>query len=85
LDSSGRSLHKRGYRQAQTDAPLNEVLAAGLLLMTDGKAKQIFMTNVRSGTFTTEAFNIAMNKAPGLGSDFGFMKWNDFNADIWNV
>ncbi len=31
-----------------------------------------------SGTFTTEAFNIAMNKAPGLGSDFGFMKWNDF-------
>ncbi|MDT3740415.1 MAG: class I SAM-dependent RNA methyltransferase [Candidatus Kapabacteria bacterium] len=86
LDSSGRSLHKRGYRQAQTDAPLNEVLAAGLLLMTGWKGETDFYDPMcGSGTFTTEAFNIAMNKAPGLGSDFGFMKWNDFNADIWNV
>lgn len=84
LDSSGRSLHKRGYRHAQTDAPLNEVLTAGLLLMTDWKGECDFYDPMcGSGTITSEAFHIAMNKAPGLDAEFGFMKWRDYDKYLW--
>jgi putative N6-adenine-specific DNA methylase len=84
LDSSGDSLHKRGYRQSQTDAPLNEVLAAGLILMTGWKGEIDFYDPMcGSGTFTTEAFAIAMNEPPGNSSSFGFMRWIDFDIDLW--
>jgi putative N6-adenine-specific DNA methylase len=85
LDSSGFSLHKRGYRQAQTDAPLNEVLAAGMILMTGWKGETDFYDLMcGSGTITTEAFLIAINKAPGLELNFGFMRWKDYDEQLWN-
>lgn len=84
LDSSGQSLHKRGYRQAQTDAPLNEVLAAGLLLMTGWKGESDFYDPMcGSGTFTTEAFGIAMNEPPGKSINLGFTRWLDFDLELW--
>lgn len=84
FDSSGQSLHKRGNRIAQTDAPLNEVLAAGLILKTGWRGESDFYDPMcGSGTFTTEAFGIAMNEAPGLNIEFGFKKWLDFDSELW--
>lgn len=85
FDSSGQSLHKRGYRLAQTDAPLNEVLAAGLILKTGWRGETDFYDPMcGSGTFTTEAFGIAMNEPPGKDIKFGFMRWLNYDKDLWN-
>ncbi len=84
LDSSGFSLHKRGLRQAQIDAPLNEVLAAGMILLTDWDKKSDFYDLMcGSGTLTSEAFLIASNTPPNLNSKFSFMKWIDFDSLLW--
>ncbi|MBX3042647.1 MAG: class I SAM-dependent RNA methyltransferase [Candidatus Kapabacteria bacterium] len=84
LDSSGSSLHKRGYRQSQTDAPLNEVLAAGLILLTDWKADVDFYDPMcGSGTFTTEAFSIASGKPPRTEFKYGFMSWSNYEPELW--
>jgi len=87
LDSSGESLHKRGYRVAQNDAPISEVLAAGMLLMAGWKGESDFVDPFcGSGTFLIEAALIALNIAPGLyRSSFGFEKWKDFDKDLFDT
>lgn len=83
LDSSGESLHKRGYRIAQTEAPINEVLAAGLLKMSGWNGKQNFLDPMcGSGTIAIEAALIATNTPPGaIRKDFAFQKWKSFRKD----
>jgi len=82
IDSSGRSLHMRGYRLHNHPAPLNEVLAAGLVELSGWDGKSTFIDGMcGSGTLAIEAALKATHCAPGLSrSDFGFMNWKDFNA-----
>lgn len=85
LDSSWDSLHKRGYRPALTVAPINEALAAGLLLHTNWRGDVPLLDPMcGSGAFLIEAAWIAMNRAPGLTrKHFGFMGWMDFDVRLW--
>lgn len=86
LDSSGESLHRRGYRQESVEAPLNEVLAAGMLLMTGWKGETDFIDPMcGSGTLLIEAALIARNMAPGLfRKEYAFEKWPDFDAELFD-
>ena len=86
LDSSGESLHRRGYRQESVEAPLNEVLAAGMILMTGWQGDTDFIDPMcGSGTLLIEAALIARNMAPGLfRKEFAFEKWNDFDKDLFD-
>ena len=86
LDSSGESLHRRGYRQEAVEAPLNEVLAAGMILMTGWQGDTDFIDPMcGSGTLLIEAALIARNMAPGLfRKEFAFEKWPDFDADLFD-
>ena len=86
LDSSGESLHRRGYRQESTEAPLNEVLAAGMILMTGWKGDTDFIDPMcGSGTLLIEAALIARNISPGVfRKEFAFEKWPDFDADLFD-
>ena len=86
LDSSGESLHRRGYRQESVEAPLNEVLAAGMILMTGWQGDTDFIDPMcGSGTLLVEAALIARNMAPGLfRKEFAFEKWPDFDADLFD-
>lgn len=85
LDSSGESLSKRGYRVAQTAAPINEVLAAGIIMMTGWRGDCDFADPMcGSGTFLIEAALIAANINPGIyRKHFAFEKWTDFDADLF--
>ena len=86
LDAAGDSLHRRGYRQHTNEAPLNEVLAAGLVLLSgwDGK-KPLIDPMCGSATILTEAGLIAQRIAPGLfhQGKFGFENWYDFDPQLW--
>ena len=86
LDSSGESLHKRGYRVANTEAPINEALAAGMLLLAGWKGQSDFYDPMcGSGTLPIEAALIARNISPGVfRKSFAFEKWPDFDADLWS-
>ena len=86
LDSSGESLHRRGYRQESVEAPLNEVLAAGMILMTGWHGETDFIDPMcGSGTLLIEAALIARNMAPGLfRKEFAFEKWPDFDRDLFD-
>ncbi|MBQ0049098.1 MAG: methyltransferase, partial [Bacteroidales bacterium] len=86
LDSSGESLHRRGYRVNQVEAPLNEVLAAGIILMTGWKGETDFIDPMcGSGTLPIEAGLIARNMAPGLfRQHYAFEKWNDFDQELFD-
>ena len=83
LDSSGESLH----RQEQVEAPLNEVLAAGMILMTGWKGECDFIDPMcGSGTIAIEAALIARNISPGVfRKEFAFEKWNDFDQDLFDM
>lgn len=85
LDSSGESLNKRGYRVAQTEAPINEVLAAGIILKTGWRGESNFVDPMcGSGTFLIEAALIAANINPGVfRQNFAFEKWADFNKELF--
>ena len=85
LDSSGESLHKRGYRVANTEAPINEALAAGMLLMAGWKGQSdLYDPMCGSGTIPIEAALIARNIAPGVfRKAFAFERWQDFDEDLW--
>ena len=85
LDSSGESLHKRGYRVAQTDAPINEVLAAGILLKSGWHGECPLVDPMcGSGTFLIEAALIAANINPGVyRKSFAFEQWNDFDEELF--
>ncbi|MCM1452018.1 MAG: THUMP domain-containing protein [Clostridium sp.] len=87
LDSSGESLHRRGYRVAQTDAPISEVLAAGIILMSGWRGGEPFVDPMcGSGTFLIEAALIAANIKPGLyRKSFAFMQWPDFDQDLYDA
>lgn len=87
LDSSWGSLHKRGYRPIQTIAPLNEALAAGLLLHAEWDASTPLIDPLcGSGTFCVEAAWMALKRAPGLTRKwFGFQGWLDFDRPLWNA
>ena len=84
LDSSGESLHLRGYRVASVEAPINEVLAAGLIKLTGWQADCDFIDPFcGSGTFLVEAALMARNIFPGVfRKEFGFEKWKDFDESL---
>ena len=86
LDSSGESLHKRGYRVAQTEAPINEVLAAGIILRSGWRGESPLVDPMcGSGTFLVEAALIAANINPGIyRKGFAFENWNDFDAELFD-
>ena len=86
LDSSGESLHRRGYRQEAVEAPLNEVLAAGMILMTGWKGETDFIDPMcGSGTLPIEAALIARNIAPGVfRKEYAFEKWADFDSELFD-
>lgn len=85
LDSSGASLHKRGYRVANAEAPMSEVLAAGLIYLSRWDRQSAFIDPMcGSGTLLIEAAMIANNYAAGMyRRDFGFMHWPGFDPDLW--
>ena len=87
LDSSGESLHRRGYRQESVEAPLNEVLAAAMIQMTgwDGEC-DLIDPMCGSGTIAIEAALIARNIAPGVfRKEYAFEKWNDFDQELFDT
>ena len=85
LDSSGESLHRRGYRQDTMEAPLNEVLAAGMIMISGWDGKCDFVDPMcGSGTIAIEAALIAKNMAPGLfRTQYAFEKWKDFDKELF--
>jgi putative N6-adenine-specific DNA methylase len=85
LDSSGASLHRRGYRLEHNMAPLNECLAAGMILLSGWDRKSNFVDFMcGSGTLPIEAAMIARNVAPNkLRKHYGFMTWQDYDEDLW--
>ena len=87
LDSSGESLHRRGYRQESVEAPLNEVLAAGMILLSGWQGDTDFIDPMcGSGTLLIEAALIAKNMAPGLfRKEYAFEKWPDFDAELFDA
>ncbi|MDJ0632852.1 MAG: THUMP domain-containing protein [Xenococcaceae cyanobacterium MO_188.B29] len=85
LDSSGSSLHRRGYRPAMGIAPLKETLAAALIAMSEWNPDLPFLDPLcGSGTLPIESALIALNIAPGLyRQQFGFQTWLDFDESLW--
>lgn len=84
LNSSGTGLHRRGYRKRTGGAPINEVLAAGLVLLSGYDGEVPFVDPMcGSGTIVAEAAMIAAKRAPGLLRSYGFERWTDFDAALW--
>jgi len=86
LDSSGESLHQRGYRTATNIAPINEVLAAGMLMLSGWDGSSDFMDPMcGSGTLLAEAAMIACNIPANINrKEFAFEKWNDWDNDLFD-
>jgi putative N6-adenine-specific DNA methylase len=86
LDTSGASLHHRGYRTATNIAPINEVLAAGMLLLAGWEGKSDFLDPMcGSGTLLAEAAMIACNIPANINrKEFAFEKWNDWDNDLFD-
>lgn len=87
FDASGDSLHKRGYRIITDKAPINEVLAAGLIMLSRWDDRQPFVDGMcGSGTIPIEAAMVAMRIPAGyFRKHFGFMGWNDFDPALWKI
>jgi putative N6-adenine-specific DNA methylase len=87
LDSSGEILNHRGYREKANLAPMNECLAAGMILLSGWQRNSDFVDPMcGSGTIAIEAALIARNIAPGLLREkFGFMNWKDFDKDLYET
>ncbi len=85
LDSSGDSLHKRGYKIATNIAPINEVLAAGLIMLSGWDGQTDFMDPMcGSGTIPIEAAMIACNIPPNLmRKEFAFERWQDWDVELF--
>ncbi|MCK4536802.1 MAG: RNA methyltransferase [Desulfuromonadales bacterium] len=85
LDLSGDGLHRRGYRQDLTVAPLRETLAAGLIGLTDWDSEAPFVDPMcGSGTLPLEAAQKATRRAPGLlGRSYGFERWPNLDQESW--
>lgn len=85
LNSSGPGLHRRGYRRRTGGAPLNEILAAGMLKIAGFDGEVPFVDPMcGSGTIVAEAAMVAAHQAPGLHREFGFQRWPDFDAGLWS-
>ena len=86
LDSSGSSLHLRGYRIKTVAAPINEVLAAGLIMLTGWKGEKNFIDPMcGSGTFLIEAVMIAKSIPAGYyRQQYGFQRWKEYDRELWN-
>lgn len=86
IDLAGAGLHRRGYRQERTVAPLRETLAAGVLLLSgwDGETPLVDPM-CGSGTLPIEAALLATRTAPGLGREFAFQTWPDFESASWQA
>ncbi|WP_417941840.1 THUMP domain-containing class I SAM-dependent RNA methyltransferase [Flavobacterium sp. RS13.1] len=86
LDTSGNSLHQRGYRTATNIAPINEVLAAGILLLSGWNGQSHFLDPMcGSGTFLAEAAMIACNIPANINrKEFAFEKWKDWDNDLFD-
>jgi putative N6-adenine-specific DNA methylase len=86
LDTSGRSLHQRGYKTATNIAPINEVLAAGLLLLSGWDGQCDFLDPMcGSGTILVEAAMIACNIPVNINrKEFAFEKWDDYDQDLFD-
>lgn len=87
LDSSGESLHRRGYKIATNIAPINEVLAAGLVMLSGWDGESDFMDPMcGSGTILIEAAMIACNIPPNLlRKEFAFERWQDWDVDLFET
>ncbi|SDH91403.1 THUMP domain-containing class I SAM-dependent RNA methyltransferase [Winogradskyella thalassocola] len=87
LDTSGESLHRRGYKTATNIAPINEVLAAGLIMMSGWDGQSDFMDPMcGSGTMLAEAAMIACNIPPNLmRKEFGFERWEDWDVELFET
>ncbi len=85
VDSSGDSLHKRNYRTQTGPAPINEVLAAGLVMLSGWQGDTLFLDPMcGTGTILIEAASYAWNIPPQLHrKEFGFMKWPNFDRRLW--
>ena len=85
LDSSGESLHRRGYRTATNIAPINEVLAAGLVMLSGWDGQSDFLDPMcGSGTIVSEAAMIACNIPPNLmRNEFAFERWKDWDVELF--
>ncbi len=85
IDSSGTSLHRRGYRQSMRKAPLNETLAAGMVMLSGWDHKSPLLDPMcGSGTILTEAYLIAKNIPPRLDREqFAFMNWSNYDEELW--
>ena len=84
LDTSGVSLHKRGYRAVGNDAPLHETMAAAMVNLSRYRGRDFFWDPFcGSGTIAIEAALIALNRAPGLGRSFGAEKWGTVSSTVW--
>jgi putative N6-adenine-specific DNA methylase len=87
LDASGDSLHRRNYRRDTVDAPLNEVLAAGMVLLSEWRGQGPFVDPMcGSGTLAIEATLLATHTPPQRQREsFGFFKWPDFDRKLWQA
>jgi len=85
FDSSGNSLHMRGYRSNLHKAPINEALAAGMILLSGWQKDIPFLDPMcGSGTIPMEAYMIASNTPPGIKrKEYGFMKWRNYDELLW--
>ncbi|MBL6649335.1 MAG: class I SAM-dependent RNA methyltransferase [Flavobacteriaceae bacterium] len=87
LDSSGKPLNQRGYRTQTNIAPINEVLAAGIIILSDWKIDNDFLDPMcGSGTFLIEAAMIANNYPPNINrTNFSFQNWKDYDQDLFEL
>ncbi len=86
IDSSGELLHRRGYRQSVTVAPLRETLAAGILMLLDWNGtKPLADPMCGSGSFLLEGALLARQQAPGLNRSFAFMDWPGYREGLWKL
>lgn len=88
LDSSGFSLHKRTYRSSSHQAPINEALAASLILVSGWRPDTTYIDLMcGSGTFLIEAAAIASNTAPGFlrNVNYAFERWEDYDSNLWKA
>lgn len=84
LDTSGVSLHKRGYRAVGNEAPLHETMAAALVYLSRYRGREFFWDPFcGSGTIVIEAALTALNRAPGLKREFGAQKWAGVPSEVW--
>ncbi len=84
LDTSGASLHKRGYRAVANLAPLHETMAAAMVTLARYRGREFFWDPFcGSGTIAIEAALAALNRAPGLGRSFGAEHWDAVPAQVW--